>query len=110
MATRDFSNKQEQYVANYLDGQRTPNSGAGHTKKGDILIDDFMIIECKTKTKETTQVSIKKEWIDTLRKESLAMGRDYWSIVFDFGKVGDEYAVVPLNVLKEIIDYIREDI
>lgn len=33
MSTRSKSDEQEQYVANYLDGEVTPNSGAGHTKK-----------------------------------------------------------------------------
>ena len=36
MSTRDVSSKQENFVALMLGGITTPNSGAGHTKKGDI--------------------------------------------------------------------------
>ena len=45
MSTRDVSSKQENFVALMLEGTTTPNSGARHTKKGDILIDDFGVAE-----------------------------------------------------------------
>ena len=48
--TRYYSDKQEEFVAFYMNGKRCPNSGAGTWKKGDIIKDD-MIIECKTLTK-----------------------------------------------------------
>lgn len=110
MNTRQYSSKQEEYVANMLDGQCTPNSGAGHTKKGDVLVDNDYIIECKTKTKQVKNFSIPKEWIDTLKKESLAMNRPYWAIVFDYGKLGDEYVVIPLEDYKEFIEMKREEL
>lgn len=103
--TRYYSRKQEEYVANYLGGRLTPNSGATAFQKGDIVYDTFAIIECKTKEKEVTQVAIKKEWIETLKQESFNVGRPYWSIIFDFGKVGDEYAIIPLNDYKEFLEY-----
>ena len=107
MSTRDVSSKQENLVAMLLGGTVTPNSGAGHTKKGDILIDDFGVIECKTKMKPCTSFSIKKEWIDTVRKEAFEMNRTDWAIVFDFGVLGDEYAVIPLNDYIEYLEYKR---
>lgn len=109
MSTRDVSSKQENFVARYLDGEITPNSGAGHTKKGDILVEDFYIIECKTKMKESEQFTIKKEWLYKLYKEGLAMGRPYAALVFDFGIVGDEYAVIPLQDLRDYIEKIKEE-
>ena len=107
MSTRDVSSKQENLVAMLLGGTVTPNSGAGHTKKGDILIDDFGVIECKTKMKPCTSFSIKQEWINTIRKECFEMSRDTWAIVFDFGQLGQEYAVIPLNDYKEFLEYKR---
>ena len=107
MSTRDISNKQENFVALMLGGTTTPNSGAGHTKKGDILIADFCVVEFKTKMKPCTSFSIKKEWIDTVRKEAFEMNRTDWAIVFDFGVLGDEYAVIPLNDYKEFLEYKR---
>ena len=61
--TRYYSDKQEEFVAFYMNGKRCPNSGAGTWKKGDIIKDD-MIIECKTLTKPSKQQTIKKEWIN----------------------------------------------
>ena len=78
-----------------------------YVKKGDILIDDFGVVECKTKMKPCTSFSIKKEWIDTVRKEAFEMNRTDWAIVFDFGVLGDEYAVIPLNDYKEFLEYQR---
>lgn len=103
MSTRDYSDKQEKAVADYLDGKKTPNSGATPFKKGDVILEDT-IIECKTKTKETTSHSIKKEWIDTLRKECISMGKDYWAIIFDFGtqKIDDQYVILPISYYKEL--------
>lgn len=105
--TRFYSNKQEELVALLMGGKRCPNSGAGHWKKGDIIVDE-MIVECKTKTKPSTQQTIKKEWIDNLRHECLAMGKSEWAIVFDFGNLGDEYAVIPLTLLIDLLN-IREE-
>ena len=107
MSTREVSSKQEKLVAMILNGTVTPNSGAGHTKKGDILIDEFGVVECKTKMKPSTSFTIKKEWINTVRKECFEMSRDTWAIVFDFGQLGEEYAVVPLNDYKEYLEYKR---
>ena len=105
--TRYYSDKQEEFVAFYMNGKRCPNSGDGTWKKGDIIKDD-MIIECKTLTKPGKQQTIKKEWINNLRCECLSMGKTEWAIVFDFGNIGDEYAVIPLEFLKDLLD-IREE-
>lgn len=106
MATRDFSKKQEDTVAKYLDGHTTPNSGATGFKKGDVLVYDT-IVECKTKTKPATTHSIKKEWIETLRKECVSMGYLYWAIVFDFGtqEIADQYAIIPISDFNEYLEY-----
>lgn len=105
MATRDYSSKQEKVVAEYLHGKQQPNSGATGFAKGDVIAGDT-VIECKTKTKEATSHSIKKEWIHTLKKECISMGYMYWAIVFDFGtqELKDQYAVIPLSDLYEFME------
>ena len=109
MATRDFSKKQENTVAKYIDGKTTPNSGATGFSKGDILTQDT-IVECKTKTKPTETHSIKKEWIETLKKECVSMGYLYWALVLDFGtqELKDQYALIPLKDFKEYLDLKKE--
>ena len=109
MATRDFSKKQENTVAKYIDGKTTPNSGATGFAKGDILVYDT-IVECKTKTKPSETHSIKKEWIETLKKECVSMGYLYWALVLDFGtqELKDQYALIPLKDFKEYLDLKKE--
>ena len=102
-ATRYFSSIQESKVANYLGGTLTPNSGAKH-KKGDILLEDS-IVECKTKMKPCTSFSIKKDWIKTLYKECIEMGKATWAIIFDFGtqNIDEQFAIIPIDDYKEYL-------
>lgn len=108
MATRDYSSKQEQYVANYLGGKVTPNSGAGKWKKGDVVVDNILI-ECKTKVQQSSQITIKEEWLTKCLQECISTGLQDWALVFDFGKIGNEYAVIPLPFFKQLLGY-REEI
>lgn len=61
LSTRHYSSRQEKDVAKKLEGSRTANSGATPFQKGDINIDSLMLIECKTKTKLSDSISIKKD-------------------------------------------------
>ena len=68
--SRYYSNKQEKKVAKDFNGVQTKNSGA--TKfggKGDVLLPGLMSIECKTKTSKSGSISIKREWLDKIKKE-----------------------------------------
>ena len=60
--TRFYSKKQEAAVAKTIGGKVTPNSGATLLIKGDVTTNDStFLIECKTKTKSSKQISIHKE-------------------------------------------------
>lgn len=75
-----------------------------------MLVDNFYLVECKTKMQPATQFTIKKEWLTKLQQQSLAMHRPYTALVFDFGKVGEEYAVIPLQDLKDYIEKLKEEL
>lgn len=106
--TRYYSSKQEQKVADWLDGALTINSGASY-KKGDILLKDT-IVECKTKTKQTISHAIKKEWILDLQKECIEMGKTHWALIFDFGtqNINDQYVIIPIDDYKEYLNLKEE--
>ena len=59
--TRYYSKNQEKEVAKRLGGSTTLNSGATPFQKGDINVGNLLLIECKTKTKDSDSISIKKE-------------------------------------------------
>lgn len=93
MNTRKFSSKQEQYIAELLDGKQQSNSGATAYNKGDVITDDWLI-ECKTTTKPKSSFSIKKEWIDKNFVERVEMLKPYSAIAFQFEPNGTNYFVI----------------
>lgn len=104
MPTRHYSRRQEKKVAEELNGKTTANSGATPFSKGDVLSNDCCI-ECKTLTKEQKSHTIKKEWLDGIQKEKIAMGKRFGILVFDFGtqKINDQYAILKMNDFKELM-------
>lgn len=90
--TRYYSSRQEKRVAKAVKGKQVANSGATDFHKGDVTTDEWLI-ECKTKTSESSSFSIKKEWLLKNREEMFAMGKSYSALVFDFGD-GNNYYVL----------------
>lgn len=72
MDTRKYSNLQEKRIAKKLHGRKQLNSGATMFQKGDVITDKILI-ECKTKVKESKSISIQKDWIEKLKEEAFAM-------------------------------------
>lgn len=83
MNTRYYSKQQEKKVAKAVCGKRTANSGATAFQKGDVITSDWLI-ECKTKTKDTSSFTIKEDWLLKNEEEAFAMGKDP-ALCFDFG-------------------------
>lgn len=90
--TRAFSNKQEDRVAKAMNGRRQSNSGATPFAKGDVLTENWLL-ECKTKTKETKTVTIRKEDLDKNKREASLMRKAYNGLAFDFGDGVDYYII-----------------
>ena len=105
--SRYYSNKQEKKVAKDFNGVQTKNSGA--TKfggKGDVLLPGLMSIECKTKTSKSGSISIKREWLDKITKESLFDGKKYYSLAFNFGPDEENYYIIDGYLFNMLIEYI----
>ena len=99
-STRYFSELQERYVANKFNGTTTPNSGAGHFKKGDVVLNCDMLVECKTCTKEKSSVSIKKEWLEKNREEAFENRLSNHCVCFNFEPEGENYFVINEKLMK----------
>lgn len=91
--TRFFSSAQETYVAKKLAGKVQPNSGATPFKKGDVVLDKFLI-ECKIKTSSSDSMSIKKEWLEKNEREALFEGKEYSALAFSFGPDEKPYYII----------------
>lgn len=84
MSTRKVSRKMEARLAKTLGGKRQSNSGATPFQKGDVITKLFAI-EAKTSMTPKQSISIRKEWLDKIRREAFAMGKPYSALAFDFG-------------------------
>lgn len=105
-ATRYFSSKQEQYVANLLGGRTVSGSGSPHFCGGDVIADDWLI-ECKTSMKPKESFSIKKEWIEKNERERMDLQIPYSALVFQFEEDGTNYFVLDektFRKMKEVFD------
>lgn len=105
--TRSYSKIQETTVAKNLGGQTTKNSGATmFGGKADVLTYNFAI-ECKTKIKNSESISIKKSWIEKLRKEALFDGKKYYALAINFGPNEENYYILDESLFEEFIDYLK---
>lgn len=104
--TRYYSSKQENKVAKDVGGKTTANSGATMFDKGDLKTDQFLI-ECKTKTSNSESISIKKEWLDKLKDESLFMKKKYEALIFNFGPDSKNYAIIDLELFNILQEYLK---
>lgn len=85
ISTRKASEIQEERISKKLNAIRTPNSGAGKWKKGDLYIPDAsLLIEAKTCIKEKDSFSIKKEWLEKTIEESFSNRLDNSILAFSF--------------------------
>lgn len=110
-ATRVYSDKQEKAVAKLVNGVQTKNSGATLFQKSDVLTKLFTI-ECKTKTKNSDSISIKKEWFDKQVSESIQMGRKYNAIVINFGPdapYNENHFIINETLFQKLVAYLEAE-
>lgn len=107
--TRYYSSKQEKKVAKSLLGKLTPNSGA--TKlggKADVNVENLVSIECKTKTKSSDSISIKKEWFIKNKESTLIDGTKYEVLAFSFGPNEPNYYIVDEKLFIDFVEYLKK--
>lgn len=100
LPTRYYSKKQERGVAKTLNGTRTLNSGATMFQKGDVLLDSFLI-ECKTHTTHRDSITIKKDWLEKIKKEALFSGKPNEALIFNFGPGESNYVIISEELFKQ---------
>lgn len=105
-STRYYSNKQEKQIAKTVGGKLQSNSGATLFKKGDVVNDNWLF-EAKTCIKEQENFSIKKEWLEKLKKEAFAMKKEYNALVFNFGN-NQNYYILDEKTFKQFLILLEE--
>ena len=101
--TRHYSTKQEKQVASKFDGSRTLNSGATPYQPGDVYLDEYLV-ECKTKMTHSDSITIKKEWLERIKKEALFVGKPKEALFFNFGPDESNYVIIHEDIFKELVE------
>ena len=57
--------------------------------------------------KEQESFNIKKEWLEKLKHESFAMRKEFFALVFNFGK-GENFYILSEKEFKEILSILIE--
>lgn len=107
-STRYYSSIQEKKVAKDLKGKCSANSGAALWSEGDVRLKNTLI-ECKTCITDKNSFSIKKEWLTKLKEEALFAGKDYHSLVFNYGPKQDNYFIIPQWMFEEYLELLKGD-
>lgn len=107
--TRYYSNLQEKAVAKAVGGKQTSNSGATtFGGKSDVNIKNLFNLECKTKTKSSESISIKKEWFEKNKHEACFDGSLYSAIVFNFGPNEENHYIIDEFLFQDLVDYLKK--
>ena len=108
-STRYFSDLHEQSVCNALNGRQTSNSGANKFEKGDVIVDDVFLIECKCSMSDKKSVSIKEDWIKKNKEEAFRNRIFNSSLCFNFKPRGKNYYVIEEKLMKFLVEKIKEE-
>lgn len=92
----------ERRIAKYLQGERTPASGAMARHKGDITIDFVSnpgkyIIECKlsaAKSGHQSQIAIHLDWFAKIQQEAAAMRAKFGVLIIHYHGLKDDFVFV----------------
>lgn len=109
LPTRSYSSRQEKTVAKAVSGQVQKNSGATDFQKGDIVTSgkNSFLLECKTRTKSSESISIKKEWFDKNKQECLLTGTPHQAIVFNFGPDEENHYIIDEYLFLELLNHLN---
>ena len=107
-ASKYYSSRQEQYIANLLGGKVQPASGSTGFAKGDIILENWLI-EAKTSMKPKSSFAIKKDWIDKNELERLEMHKANSALVFQFEPDGENYFVLSEKTFKKLLDKYEQE-
>lgn len=109
-STRYFSDMQEKAVCKVLGAKQQPNSGAGHWRKGDVVVEEAsMLIECKTTMSEKSSYSVKKAVLEKTKNEAFSNRLENTCLCFDFGPNTDRYYIISEKMMKYLVEKLSEE-
>lgn len=110
-STREISNIQETYLAKKFNLYRSPNSGGGKFKKGDLYSKEADItVECKSSMTEKSSFSVQKEWLIKAKDEAHANGIFNSCVAISFIPDGNEnYFIIDEKLFSLLLAKLKEE-
>ncbi|MCM1322991.1 MAG: hypothetical protein NC218_02295 [Acetobacter sp.] len=103
----DVSQAQEEKLAKLLKANRTPRSGGGAWKKGDLHRDNgycSWLIEAKATVKPSLSYSANKTVLDKMDHERAEMHKDYAALAIELGESREDFFVINKRTMLSILD------
>lgn len=99
-STRKKSSQQEKRIAKALGGRQVIGSGSTPFLKGDVIVDK-LFIEAKTKMEPSKSITVKKEWLEKAKEQSLAMRKEDYAVAISFGD-SKEYYIIEDTLMEDL--------
>lgn len=90
--TRAKSSQQEKRIAKAMGGRQVVGSGSTPFLKGDVIAGK-LFIEAKTKMEPSKSISVKKEWLEKAKDQSVAMRKEDYAVAISFGNPKEYYII-----------------
>lgn len=90
--TRKKSSQQEKRIAKAMSGRQVVGSGSTPFLKGDVIAGK-LFIEAKTKMEPSKSISVKKEWLDKAKDQSVAIRKEDYAVAISFGEPKEYYII-----------------
>lgn len=87
---------------------KVPMSGGIATMKGDVSVEDFMLVECKESRQGN--LLIKQAWVDKVAKEAKDAGKQWYALHAWIAEEEDNYrkvVIVPEKLWFEILEVLK---
>lgn len=91
-STRAKSSQQEKRIAKAMGGRKVVGSGSTPFLKGDVIAGK-LFIEAKTKMEPSKSITVKKEWLEKAKEQSLSMRKEDYAVAISFGEAKEYYII-----------------
>ncbi len=98
--TRAKSSQQEKRIAKAMGGRQVVGSGSTPFLKGDVIAGK-LFIEAKTRMEPSKNISVKKEWMEKAKAQSVAMRKEDYAVAISFGDP-KEYYIIEDALMEEL--------
>lgn len=100
-STREKSSQQEKRIAKAMGGRQVVGSGSTPFLKGDVIAGK-LFIEAKTKMEPSSQITVKKSWLEKAKEQMFSTRKEEYAVAISFGDP-KEYYIIEDRYFEELV-------